>query len=183
MAFFKTITISKNVKQIIGIVNSKEDEEIIELNPTTSSLVIKDLEMNKDVYYNSINGNVFCSSAKELFKDYDSPKKKAVELRLKQKYLNLSTAESFINILFYVDIITAFADEGYFFTNENRQEKYIEIIETGDDKLINMLEEYLTIKDEITSLKWAKSEYLKGIKKLNELDEDSMEFEIFSKSV
>lgn len=41
------------------------------------------------------------------------------------------------------------ANAGYFITNENREEKYLAILETGDEKLIAKLEDYLNYKDEI----------------------------------
>ena len=41
------------------------------------------------------------------------------------------------------------ANTGYFITNDNREEKYLEILETGDEKLITKLEDYLNYKDEI----------------------------------
>jgi hypothetical protein len=44
------------------------------------------------------------------------------------------------------------AANGYFITNENREEKYLEILETGDEKLIAKLEDYLNYKDEIESV-------------------------------
>lgn len=39
------------------------------------------------------------------------------------------------------------ASKGYFITDENREEKYIEIIETGDMDLIEQLESFLESKD------------------------------------
>jgi ribosomal protein S17 len=44
------------------------------------------------------------------------------------------------------------ASNGYFITNENREEKYLEILETGDEKLIAKLEDYLNYKDEIEAV-------------------------------
>lgn len=44
------------------------------------------------------------------------------------------------------------ANQGYFITNENREEKYLEILETGDEKLIAKLEDYLNYKDEIEAV-------------------------------
>lgn len=44
------------------------------------------------------------------------------------------------------------ANGGYFITNENREEKYLEILETGDEKLIAKLEDYLNYKDEIETV-------------------------------
>ena len=40
-------------------------------------------------------------------------------------------------------------NSGYAITNENREEKYLQILETGDEKLISKLEDYLNYKDEI----------------------------------
>lgn len=44
------------------------------------------------------------------------------------------------------------SNSGYFITNENREEKYLEILETGDEKLISKLEDYLNYKDEIEAI-------------------------------
>ena len=44
------------------------------------------------------------------------------------------------------------ASAGYFITDSNREEKYLEILETGDEKLIQKLEDYLNYKDEIASV-------------------------------
>jgi len=46
------------------------------------------------------------------------------------------------------DLINA----GYAITNENREEKYLQILETGDEKLISKLEDYLNYKDEIETV-------------------------------
>ena len=44
------------------------------------------------------------------------------------------------------------ASAGFFITDTNREEKYLEILETGDEKLIQKLEDYLNYKDEIGSI-------------------------------
>jgi hypothetical protein len=44
------------------------------------------------------------------------------------------------------------SNAGYFITNDNREEKYLEILETGDEKLIQKLEDYLNYKDEIEAV-------------------------------
>lgn len=41
------------------------------------------------------------------------------------------------------------ADKGFFITEENREAKYLAILETGDEKLIEKLEQYLNYRDEI----------------------------------
>lgn len=41
------------------------------------------------------------------------------------------------------------SDKGFFITAENREQKYLEILETGDESLIQKLEDYLNMRDEI----------------------------------
>lgn len=38
---------------------------------------------------------------------------------------------------------------GYFITDANREEQYLAILETGDEKLVDVLEQYLNYRDEI----------------------------------
>ncbi|WP_120405531.1 hypothetical protein [Halobacteriovorax sp. BALOs_7] len=40
-------------------------------------------------------------------------------------------------------------DKGFFITAENRESKYLEILETGNEELIQKLEDYLNTKDQI----------------------------------
>jgi hypothetical protein len=63
---------------------------------------------------------------------------------------------------------------GYFITNENREEKYLAILETGDEKLIAKLEDYLNYKDEledIASLERKFAKYQKEMKNLTTLED------------
>jgi len=59
-----------------------------------------------------------------------------------------------------------FCSKGIYITEENKEEAYIKIIETGDDQLIADLEKYLTLKDEIKKLEASKEEYSVIINKL-----------------
>ncbi len=43
--------------------------------------------------------------------------------------------------------------QGYFITSDNREEKYIDIINSGDEKLITLLQEYLEARDKIDPMK------------------------------
>ena len=55
--------------------------------------------------------------------------------------------------LTFFSALTSFsilASKGYFITDENREEKYLEIINTGDETLIAALEEYLDAYDNIS---------------------------------
>ena len=104
-------------------------------------------------------------------------------LKLKEKYLNYNDTETMINVIFYVDSLMKLADAGYFITEKNREQTYINIIESADEELIEVLEDYLLINDEISMIKWNKKEYLKKMKTLKELDENSEEFKKFAESI
>lgn len=43
-------------------------------------------------------------------------------------------------------------NNGFAITNDNREEKYLQILETGNEELIQKLEDYLNYKDEIESV-------------------------------
>jgi hypothetical protein len=44
------------------------------------------------------------------------------------------------------------ASQGLFLTDENREETYLNIINTGDEQLINALERYIEIKDSMDKI-------------------------------
>lgn len=46
-------------------------------------------------------------------------------------------------------------DAGYFITDENREEKYLEIINSGNEDIISSLEEYLENRDKINVVSWS----------------------------
>jgi len=59
-------------------------------------------------------------------------------------------------------------DAGYIITDENREEKYLEIINSGSDETISALEEYLEARDRINIVAWA----YKQLKRAQEAMED-----------
>jgi hypothetical protein len=66
------------------------------------------------------------------------------------------------------------ANAGFFITNENREEKYLEILETGDEKLISKLEDYLNYKDEIENIAYLErmfSKYKSDVKQASTVEE------------
>jgi len=71
-----------------------------------------------------------------------------------------------------------FLSKGIAITDDNKEECYIKIIEMGDEQLINDLERYITLKDEIRDLELKKLEYDDIIGKLRSLpdlnDEDAV---------
>lgn len=66
-----------------------------------------------------------------------------------------------------------FNSKGIYITEENREEAYIQIIETGDDSLIADLEKYLFIMDDIKNIESMKDDYAKVIKQLKMLSDQN----------
>jgi hypothetical protein len=62
-----------------------------------------------------------------------------------------------------------FIDKGIVITDDNKEECYIKIIELGDESLINDLEKYITLKDNIKDIENKKVEYVDIINKLRTL--------------
>ena len=63
-----------------------------------------------------------------------------------------------------------FMDKGIFITENNKEECYIKIIETGDESLINELERFITLRDDIKKIEAQKQEYIDIISKLQQLN-------------
>lgn len=59
-----------------------------------------------------------------------------------------------------------FASKGIFITDDNKEECYIKIIETGDEQLIVDLEKYIALTDAIKTIEKQKEEYNKIISSL-----------------
>ena len=59
----------------------------------------------------------------------------------------------------FICINNELMNDGYFITSKNREEKYIEILETGDEELVDKLEKYLNASDTILRASFLQNEY------------------------
>lgn len=179
MQKFKTIKVDDDTLRIIS---QGENENSIELSDQQSILVNKDLSENKVVLYNITNKMISVKKADDDNLGFSGVKKE-VYLNLKEKFLKFNDIETMTDTILYVDALLTLADAGYFITDQNREEKYIEIIETEDENLIELLETYLNIKDDIAKIKFNKKQFKINIDKLKSLDENSKEFLDFQNSL
>jgi hypothetical protein len=76
------------------------------------------------------------------------------------------TLMDFVNILL---INNKFMSKGIFFTDDNKEEGYIKIIESGDESLINDLEKFIQLKENVKKIERYKDEYYDIIVKLQSL--------------
>jgi hypothetical protein len=59
-----------------------------------------------------------------------------------------------------------FASKGIFITDENKEEEYIKVIESGDISLIEDLETYINLRDKIQLIESQKKEYTSLVNQL-----------------
>lgn len=71
-----------------------------------------------------------------------------------------------IDFISFIQINNKFASNNIYITDQNKEEKYIEIIESGNERLIEDLEKYITLLDNIKEIQKKKDEYSKIIEQL-----------------
>lgn len=64
-----------------------------------------------------------------------------------------------------------FAAKGIFITDENKEEEYIKVIESGDISLIEDLETYINLRDKVQGIEAQKKEYTDIVTKLKSLED------------
>jgi hypothetical protein len=74
-----------------------------------------------------------------------------------------------IDIVSFLMLNNKFASKGIIITDDNKEEAYIKIIETGDESLISDLERYLNLTEEMKVIEKKKTEYSTVIKNLQSL--------------
>jgi hypothetical protein len=84
-----------------------------------------------------------------------------------------------IDIVSYLDISLELMEKGYIITDNSRDEKYLELLSTGDQSLIDLLEKYLTLKDKLSLVKNIKSNCDYHLDLLDNLD-DTLDSDIIT---
>jgi len=95
-------------------------------------------------------------------------------ISVKSKITPEMTKESGYTMYEFMKKHTEMMDAGYFITDKNREMKYMEIIETDDDELIELLESYLETRDKIERGFFIKQRFdilVKEVRKCNDEDE------------
>ena len=103
------------------------------------------------------------------------PRKVQVLQNARERLEQRTEVLNMVDFITFIDVNNILHSKGFFITEDNREEKYLEILETGNDELIDLLEEFLIAKDNLNPLVDAKKQYTKTIERLKEIDEDSEE--------
>lgn len=85
----------------------------------------------------------------EEAKDKIETKRTTAKSRLRPKVNEVFMSLSAFTFYEFFTVNNMLASKGIFITEENREEKYLEILNTGDDVLIDYLERYLEAMDKI----------------------------------
>ena len=106
--------------------------------------------------------------------DVTTPMGRAI-LKVREKFRGILGDSGFllINLVHLINILLLhdkFAAEGIYITNENREEKYIEILEKDDPKLLEDLEKYIEALDRVDIINNLVKEYDDLVEKIKSYD-------------
>lgn len=76
-----------------------------------------------------------------------------------------------VDFISFMILNNKFCSKGIFITEDNREECYIKIIEMNDESLIEDLEKYIKLRDNIQTIENKKEQYVKIIEKLKALND------------
>jgi GH15 family glucan-1,4-alpha-glucosidase len=82
---------------------------------------------------------------------------------------------SSIDLVIYMDLTMELQQLGFIITDKTREEVYLQILTDGNEYIISLLEEYLSLRDDISSIKYIKKQYKLAIDEINSLSDDDAE--------
>lgn len=109
----------------------------------------------------------------EEFESVEAAKREAIA-KVNTHFTNFVASVSAVEVFGFVTSFAKLADAGYFITDENREEKYIEIIQSEDDNLLAALEEFLETKESLEKVYSAHSnlkEFQEKIQKVKTVED------------
>jgi len=147
------------------------------------AIKIDDEELNKFISLNidkkSIimdrNGKVELGNATYYGIPLEEKNKIRIAKKAKQKLDGIVGVSDLIHYIDFIDTNNILNSRGFFITDDNKEEKYLEILETDDEDLIDTLERFLVSKDKLGLVKTARIEFEDTIEKLKYADENDIE--------
>ena len=156
-----------------------ESSNTLSLVLANAKPILDALAEGKVPYINTKTKEIIIKGEEDNFDNFLASSKKGIlALKLRDYINNRLDGFSTIDLVLYMDAKLDLADAGFVITDANREEKYLEILETGDEKLIDLLESYLIVKDDISAIKAHKKTYNEVTEQIKTLSEDSEEFKI-----
>lgn len=167
----------KNNKAIINGIATEESINILKMNDSSAERLLKYLNDDKIIKIDLKTKAIDIKGKNDSFENFVSgSKQEEIATILRNNFLGKIDAHINVDTIIYNQSMLELADAGFIITNNNREEKYLEILETGDENLIELLEQFLILKDKLTFIISQKKEYNIIIEKLRTLNENSEEF-------
>ena len=177
---FRQTDDGKVITKQIGSLSEAVDDSI-ELNEELSLRVIQGFKEGRIV---TLKNNEITLGSVEMF--YGIPRSEPKKVKILENSLSYLAQRTrlldMVDFVIYTETNNKLNSKGYFITEENREEQYLAILETGNEELIDLLEEFLIAKDLISPLIDAKKRHHKIFEKLQQLDEDSEEVDALLKA-
>ena len=82
---------------------------------------------------------------------------------------------NFLNYIHYINLFNYFASKGIFITEENKEDKYIEILDLDDETAVEKLELFLTLQDKIEGFLEKNTKNIELKEQIEYADEDELE--------
>jgi len=162
---------------ILRPITAKEAKEMNPINYITvkDEKLLKFINLNIDKKSITIQGSGKVELGDETFYGISLKEPKKVEIAKKARK-KLEGVVNTSDLVYYVDFIDTnniLNSRGFFITDDNKEEKYLEILETGDEDLIDTLEKFLISKDKLGPIKTARDEFETIIDDLKYADENN----------
>lgn len=128
-------------------------EQLLNLSAVSASLMKKALEQGfeirvaKPIEFNEVMPHEIRIIEGDLT-DYNFARESAIK-RARMVITHDLASISGYTFYNFMCLNNELSDKGYFITDENRETKYLEILETGDENIIQKLEDYLNMRDQI----------------------------------
>lgn len=147
--------------------------------PISDQLIIKyiteEKSKGKTVFFDTDKKGIYS----EVTKYRNIPSTDVNRVRILKKARDrldaISGEVELIDYIRYMDANNVLNAKGFFITDDNREIKFLEILELGDDALIDTLEDFLTLKDKLSIIKSAKSAYDEVYDKILSTSESDVE--------
>jgi len=164
---------------ILKPITPKEAEEL----NTVNVLKIDDEKLNKFINLNvdektiTINKNGEVELGENTYYGISLRDENKVKIakRARQKLDGIVHTSDLVYYIEFIETNNILNSRGFFITEDNKEEKYLEILEAGDEDLINTLERFLNSRDKLGKVKSAKTEFDNIIESLKYADENNKE--------
>ena len=133
----------------------KNDGPYVKISNVAGDVIREALSEHKRVYITKNIQGELCVSDIIIYETDGLERDKMIALS--NVYRKMDYCLFNVSAMDYFDFLGSFsvlASLGYFITDNNREEKYLEIIESGDENLISALEIYLENKDKLEKISY-----------------------------